>query len=310
MNERVAESESVAHPDNAPEVSVRTTSTLLLHFERLYGAARLADVFRRHTFSLSLDYLRTPTNFISLPFLESLADVLVKESGDSQFMRKAGLSMAGPEALGFVYYMVRAFGSLEICFRKAVEHSASYNRVGRFEIEKLERERLVLVYRSAAREQHRHICELRMGQFASFPTIWGLPPAEVTESQCQVMGADVCRYHLHWTDPLPMWGRYTGLLLGIVAGVGTSMVGLGHPAFTLTVLPMAGISLGSWMDLRREMRRKDVALNEQAQGMMGSLEELQQRYDEMFRINVALEDRVAARTRELTEANVRLEAAL
>ncbi|HEY0096564.1 MAG TPA: ATP-binding protein, partial [Archangium sp.] len=48
----------------------------------------------------------------------------------------------------------------------------------------------------------------------------------------------------------------------------------------------------------------------QAEGMMGSLEELQQRYDEMFRINVALEDRVAARTRELTEANVRLEAAL
>jgi signal transduction histidine kinase len=306
-----AETETVAHPDNAPEISVRTTSTLLLYFERHYGASRLSDVFRRHPFSLSLSYLRTPTNFISLRFLEHLAEVLVKESGDAQFMRKAGISLAAsPEALGFVYYMIRAFGSLEMCFRKAVEHSSSYNRVGSFEIERLERERLVLAYRSAQPEQGRHICELRMGQFASFPTIWGLPPADVSESQCQVQGADCCRYHLRWMDPLPMWGRYTGLLLGAVGGVGASMLGLGHPAFTVTSLSLAGVSLGGWVDLRREMRRKDEALNEQAQGMMGSLEELQQRYDEMFRINVALEDRVAARTRELTEANVRLEAAL
>ncbi|MFY0530183.1 ATP-binding protein [Archangium gephyra] len=307
----VAEEETAPHPDNAPEVSVRTTSTLLLYFERQYGASRLSEVFRDNPFSLSLEYLRTPTNFISLRFLEQLSEVLVKESGDPQFMRRAGISLAAsPEALGFVYYMVRAFGSLEICFRKTVEHSASFNRVGSFEIEKLERERLVLAYRSTVPESGRHICELRMGQFASFPTIWGLPPAEVSESQCQVQGADCCRYHLRWMDPLPMWGRYTGLLVGAVGGVGASMLGLGHPAFTVTSMSLAGVSLGSWLDLRREMRRKDEALNEQAQGMMGSLEELQQRYDEMFRINVALEDRVAARTRELTEANVRLEAAL
>ena len=304
------DSEQAAHPDNAPEVSVRTTSTLLLYFERQYGSPRLAQVFRDHTFSLTLDYLRTPTNFISLRFLEALADVLVKESGDPQFMRKAGLSMVGPEALGFVYYMIRALGSLEICFRKTVEYSPSYNRVGAFDIESLERERMVLSYRSDVPEKSRHICELRMGQFASFPTIWGLPSAEVTESQCQVMGADRCRYHLRWMDPLPMWGRYTGLLLGAVGGVVSSMMGLGHPAFTVTALSITGLSLGSWLDIRRELKRKDQALNEQAQGMEGSLEELQQRYDEMFRINVALEDRVSARTLELTEANVRLEAAL
>ncbi len=310
MNELEAESERTHHPDNAPEIGVRVTSTLLLYFERRYGAAQLADVFRRHAFSLSLDYLRTTTNFISLPFLERLADVLVAESKDPQFMRKAGLSMASPDALGFAYYMIRAFGSLEICFRKTVELTASFNRVGHFEIEQLERERLVLTYRSTARERHRHICELRMGQFASFPTIWGLPPAEVSESQCQVLGADACRYHLRWIDPLPMWGRYMGLLLGAMSGVGASLFGLGHTAFTISVMSIAGVSLGSWWDLSREMGRKDEALSEQAEGMMGSLEELQQRYDEMFRINVALEDRVAARTREITETNVRLEAAL
>lgn len=304
------QNEGDAHPDNAPEVSVRTTSTLLLYFERQYGTARLAEVFRNHDFNLSLEYLRTPTNFISLRFLEELSEVLVRESGDPQFMRKAGLCMVSPEALGFVYYIIRGLGSLEISYRTAVEYSPSYNRVGRFEIESFERERMVLSYRSEIRENNRHICELRMGQFASFPTIWKLPVAEVTESQCQVSGADRCRYHFRWMDPLPMWGRYTGLLLGAVGGVVSSMLGLGHPAFTVTALAFTGLSLGSWLDIRRELVRKNEALNEQTQGMMGSLEELQQRYDEMFRINVALEDRVSARTLELTEANVRLEAAL
>ncbi|WP_257463281.1 ATP-binding response regulator [Archangium lipolyticum] len=297
--------------DNAPDVSVRTTcASLLLYFEHTYGVARLEDVWARHRPSLSLEYLRTTTNFISLRFLESLAELLVKESGDVHFMRKAGLFLASPEALGFAYYMLRAFGSVPVCYRKTIDLSPSFNRVGHFEILRLERGRMELQYRSRVPEINRNICELRMGQFSSFPTIWGLPPAEVHESQCQVQGAEGCRYHLRWMDPLPTWGRYTGLLAGVVGGVGASMLGLGPAGFTVAALGLAGVSLGNWWDLRREMRRKDEALNEQAKGMMGSLEELQQRYDEMFRINVALEDRVASRTRELTEANARLETAL
>jgi signal transduction histidine kinase len=295
---------------NAPEVSVRTTSTLLLYFERRFGKERLHRLWIDHPLSLSLEYLSTSTNFISLRFLEEFAELLVKESGDVQFMHKAGLFMATPDALGFAYYLFRALGSVAVCYRKVVELTPSYNRMGAFDIELLERGRMELTYRSRVPERNRNICELRMGQFASLPTIWGLPPAEVTESQCQVHGAESCRYHLRWISLVPTWGRYVGLLVGVVGGVGASMLGLGHPAFTVSSLGLAGVSLGTWVDLRREMRRKDELLNEQAKGMMGSLAELQQRYDEMFRINVALEDRVAARTRELTEANARLEMAL
>jgi len=302
--------EATVVPDNAPEVGVRTTSTLLLYFERLYGTDRLRSMWSRFDIPLSLEYLRTPTNFISLRFLERLADAMVQESGDPQFMRNAGLFMASPQSLGFVYYMLRAFGSPQICYRRTIEFSPSYNRVGHFEIETLERERVALSYRSAVPEHSRHICELRMGQFASFPTIWGLPPAEVQEETCQVNGSDACRYRLRWVEPPTAWGRYAGLMLGVAGGTAASMLGWGDPVFTIGVLGLAGMSMGSWLDLRREMHRKDEALSEQTKGMMGSLEELQQRYDEMFRINLALEDRVATRTREITEANTRLAAAL
>lgn len=284
-------------PDNAPEVSVRATSTLLLYFEHRYGAERLAKVWRDHGFTLGLDYMRQPTNYVSLRFLERVAAALREESGDSRFMREAGLFTASPQALGFVFYMLRAFGSPKACYKQTIDFSPSYNRVGTFAVDLLEHKRLKLSYRSSIPEQNRNVCELRMGQFASFPTIWGLAPAEVRETECQVLGGEACRYHLTWTDPPTLWGHYLGLLLGMVCGLLATHLGWGDALFSVTSLGVGGFALGGWLDRRREIKRKDELLAAQAQANMGSLRELQQRYDEVFGSNVALEDRVVARTR-------------
>lgn len=296
--------------DDALEVSVRTTSTLLLYFERRFGSRRLQDFWQRERFSLPLEYVRNPANFISLRFLEQMAERLVAESGDPQFMRKAGLFMAVPEALGFAYYVLRAFGSPQMCYLKTVELTATYNRVGQFTVEELEREQMVLSYHSRVPERHRLICELRMGQFASFPTIWGLPPAEVTESECQVRGDAVCRYHLRWSSPPTMLGRYIGLLTGVCSGVVAHLAGWVPLPVGFGLLPATGLAMGAWVDLASELRRKEAMLAEQSKGMMGSLDELRQRNDELYRNKLELEDRVAARTRDLSETNARLEQAL
>ncbi|MCE9666796.1 ATP-binding protein [Myxococcus stipitatus] len=302
--------ESPITPDNAPEVGTRATATLLLYFERRYGAERLVELWRHHGFKLGLDYMRTPTNFVSLRFLERVASVLQEESGDPTFMRQAGLFTASPEALGFVYYMLRAVGSPRLCYRQTIDMSPGYNRVGAFHVERLERERLDFTYRSSIPEQDRNICELRMGQFASFPTIWGLSPAEVRELECQIHGAPACRYHLTWSDPPSLWGHHMGLVLGTVCGLGASAMGLGSPMFCVASLAATGFAVGGWLDGRKELKGKNEALRAQDQAITGSLAELQQRYDEIFRANVALEDRVAERTLALKDANGKLEAAL
>ena len=302
--------EEAESPDNAPEVSVRTTSTLLLYFARTYGEARLAALWTREAVPLSLDYLRTPANFISLGFLERLSAMLTKESGDVRFMRHAGLFLASPDAMGFAYYLLRAFGSPRMCYLKTIELAPSYNRVGAFEVEQLEQKKLLLAYRSRIPESNRDICELRMGQFASIPTIWGLAPAEVKELECQVTGGPACRYQLTWMDPVTQWGHHLGLLLGTVGGLAASALDWGHPLFCVASLAAAGFSVGGWLDGRRKLRGKDEALTSQSQAIMGSLLELQARYDDVFRTNVALEDRVAERTQALSEANAKLEASL
>ncbi len=67
-----------------------------------------------------------------------------------------------------------------------------------------------------------------MGQFASFPTIWGLPPAVVEETRCQAEGADSCHYRLRWTNPVSNVRIPLGALVGALLGV--AIAALGHAA--------------------------------------------------------------------------------
>ncbi len=300
----------VQTPDDAPELGVRAVGVLLLYFEREYGRERLLEMWRRRGFSLSLEYVTTMTNFVSLNFIERIIDALITESGDPAFMRKAGMLTASPQALGFLFHILRTFGNPAQTYRKMVELQPTFNRAGAFTIEKLGFNSMELSYKSHIPESNRNLCEGRMAQFASIPTIWKRPPAEVVEYQCQINGADCCRYHVRWTNPVRSWWSVIGLVSGAVGGLGAGMSGVAPATVMVPTLALGGASFGAWLDARGELRRKDELLAGQNEGLMQSLSELQQRYSDMFRINLALEDRVAARTRELTEANARLETAL
>jgi signal transduction histidine kinase len=297
-------------PDDAPELSVRAVSVLLLYFRREYGEERLRQVWKKHDLGLSLDYVTTLTNFISFQFLERLVDALVAESGDPAFTRKAGRLAATPEAVGFLFHAVRAFGTAKAVYVKTVELFPTLNRVGEFNIESLSNNHMVLAYRSRVTERNRNLCEGRMAQLASIPTIWDLPPAQVMELQCHVRGADCCRYELSWHETVRGWRMGAGLLAGVAVGTGMGLMGLGSLPVLVPSIALGAASFGAWMDSRMEVRRKDEYLAAQNEGLLQSLRDLERRYDEVYRSNLALEDRVAARTRELTETNAKLEAAL
>jgi signal transduction histidine kinase len=297
-------------PDDAPHVGVRALAFLLLYFRRNYGEERLREFWKRQNFRLSLDYVSTMTNFVSLGFLERLVELLIEETGDPALTRKAGMLIATPEALGFLFHIFRTFGTPASCYRKTVELLPTFNRVGRFNIEVMGNNHMVLAYKSTIPERNRHLCEGRMAQFAYIPTIWNLPPARVMELQCQVRGADRCLYELTWHEPVRGWRMGAGLLAGVAVGTGMGLLGLGPIQVLVPAVALGAASFGAWLDARQEVRRKDEYLAAQNEGLEQSLRDLERRYDEVYQSNVALEDRVSARTRELTEANVKLEGAL
>lgn len=303
---------AAAAADDAPEVSVRVTSPLLQLFESQRGAAALEQVISSLGLTVTIAYLKNRSNFISLRCLQRIADALSRESGDPLFAQKAGAMTIAPQSLGFVYYMLRAFGSPRQTYEKTVALAPAYNRVGSFRIERLSQDLLELSYRSTVPETSRVICEFRMAQFAAVPTIWGLPAAQVVESHCQVSGADRCQYSLRWKPhrPAPLAAiALTGIgALGALAVLRTvdQVPGWMGAAVLLAALT----SLGLWLATRAELRRKEEYLASTNEGLMSSFLELQVRYGELHQAKLELEDRVSARTQELSEANARLAASL
>ncbi|MBJ6763258.1 response regulator [Myxococcaceae bacterium JPH2] len=298
-------------PADTPEISVRTLRGFLLHFEEAYGRERLAALWEREKLPLPLSYVETLSHFVSLRFVESMLDLMVRDSGDPEFATKAGMRIASPGAMGFAYYMLKALATPAVCYERTVELGPTFNRVGTFRIVQMGSDQMVLRYTSRIPEHGRNLCRARMGNFASLPTIWDLAPAEVRETQCHVEGAPCCEYHLRWQALPPVaWRRYVGGLVGVVGGLMAHALALGPAGFSVGAFALTGSALGAWLDTRAELERKDLQLNEQHQGLKRSLEDLQRRNEEIFRTNLELEDRVEARTRELSEANSKLEAAL
>lgn len=286
-----------------PELSTRTTKVHLLYFERRYGRARLEQVWKEAGLALPLSHMEDLNQFVSLDFVEEVFETLTSASGDPDFCFTAGLEMATPEALGFAYFLLKAVGRPSLMYKKTIELGPSYNRVGHFNVERLLNNAMTLTYRSSRPERTRLLCRARQANFSCFPTIWKLPLAQVRETQCQVTGADCCRYEFEWQNPLPAWRRYAGFALGGAAGYGAHALGLAPVAFASPALALAGGSLGAWLDLRVELDRKSQFLDSQSEGMAQSLADL-------AKANVELEGRVTERTQELSTANHRLADAL
>ncbi len=290
-----------------PEVGARLLKTFLLSFEKRYGRARLEALWAERPMPLSLEYLAGPNNFVSLDFLELLLDELVRGSGDPDFMGFAASNIATPEALGFAYYILRSVGSPGLAYRKSVEFSPTYNRAGRFEIERESAWSMTLTYKSGRPERNRNSCIGRMANYAVFPTIWDLPPAQVIELQCQVNGADCCRYELTWQNPKPgTWRRWVGAALG--AALAPLAAHFGHFGLleTLASFIALGFGFGGWSDVRRLAAQKEGMLEQSTHAMRQSMDELQERAAEAFRVNVQLDQRVTERTSELSAALDRL----
>ncbi len=299
------------NPDTAPEHSCRALATVALYFEKIYGRDRLEETYRQLGSALPLEYVLDKKNFVSFDFVCRFVDLLADGSGDPDFARKSGLFIATPQAMGFAYYMLRALGTPKLAYQQVVKLGPSYNRTGRFEIEELTDRRLKLSFQSTRHEPNRRICDVRIGQFASFPTIWGLPPARVRETSCQVMGADKCRYEIAWNLPAqrPLLVAAVGAIIGASLAWFLFAPAVGHLAGSALGLAIGG-SLAAVLGYRAISRAQGELLRTQNEGLVGSMSDLESRYEEIRELNATLEKRVEQRTQELSIANAALQTAL
>jgi diguanylate cyclase (GGDEF)-like protein len=59
---------------------------------------------------------------------------------------------------------------------------------------------LVKVTPHSSQPRHAHLCEMTKGILTSVPTLFGMPPALVSEHECSARGGRACLYALSWDD--------------------------------------------------------------------------------------------------------------
>jgi response regulator RpfG family c-di-GMP phosphodiesterase/signal transduction histidine kinase len=297
-----------------PELSNRILKPLLIQFRRQQGVASLREIVSSLGLGGGIDvaFLEDDTGWVSFSDGQRLIDALCVGSGDPQFARRAGQVTASAEALGMAYTILKAFGSPELCYRKTLEVSKLYNRAGAFSLTQLGRSRVAFTYHSNLPEPNRNFCEYRIGQFESFPTIWGMPLARSRELTCQVRGAANCSYEFVWVNRAFAAQGALGALAGAVAAFLADR--LFHLPWPLVLSLAGGVGLGGWIGTTfsayRQIKDRDQLLERQNEDALQAVESLQSRFDELQGLNATLDTKVSQRTHALKEASDKLEAAL
>jgi response regulator RpfG family c-di-GMP phosphodiesterase/signal transduction histidine kinase len=300
--------------ETTPELSNRLMKSLLVHFKNQFGDGALRRVIDEMALGPEVDtaYLLDATSWISFETGQKIIDGLTKASGDSQFPRLAGRIMATREILGTAWTILKAFGSPQLCYRETMDRSRFFNRIGAFDVRKLDSSHLTVTYRSLRPEPNRHFCEYRMGQLESFPTIWGLPAAKGTELGCQVRGDACCTYEFTWINRSLRWGILIGVPAAMLVGWYLN-ISLEHPWPTSAAL-LTGMGFGSlfgmYVDNYRHGAQRDELVRQQNDDAIRAMYDLEVKFDQLQGLNATLDQKVAGRTLELKQTTEKLEAAL
>jgi len=115
------------------------------------------------------------------------------------------------------------------------------------------------------------VCGMREGMLEAVPTLFGLLPATVRETQCAFEGAENCEFEVRWSH-MPRRGLLAGAGLGALLGAGlvtASGLAVWALAIGIPLFALLGAAAGRAVDLAQQLeavggaRRGHLALLEQ-----------------------------------------------
>jgi serine/threonine-protein kinase len=203
--------------------------------------------------------------------LRAIAEVLGRDA-----IRHRGDWATHPEALGFLVRMLRASERPLDAYRYLAQNAREVTRVGSWEFDESPEPKSKrkgsdhgarMTYRPrpegeessdrADVEGEELLCDARAGELASFPRIWGLADAEVTQDACLAKGGDACVYTVRWSQRRSREGLILGASgSGVVCGA--VVTAAGGPVAGLLAAAL-GALLGGGVGHMRDRSREDSA---------------------------------------------------
>ncbi|HEX4760739.1 MAG TPA: diguanylate cyclase [Thermoleophilaceae bacterium] len=178
-------------------------SVLLRRVRKDGGERAVIDLLERAGSTRTPEYLDDVSNWISYEEAMTLFDAAEDLTGDAGIARRVGEQTLSQHAGTPVATLLRSLGSPEEVLNKVTLAAAKFTTVAEMDAVDVAPGRGVV----AARDRegfpgHRHHCTWRAGLLSQTTVLFGLPAANVEESECVLRGDAQCTYVVTWDKDL------------------------------------------------------------------------------------------------------------
>ena len=215
--------DTVAETPTKKEISCRVTRTLLMYV-REANSGSLGNLLD----GLELDeaYLSDPENWVSHAFLQRLYHRMIDILEDENAVYKMAAASGRFQSLGLLERIGRLLGNPKLLFAQAPRYNKLLKLNGDVHIREIGDSWVILEDRYHDNSQKtRYDCDYTRGIITMMPTLFGMPPADVREVECQVLpevygdrfwsdepeqGCRGCLYRIEWRAKSrpPFWKRF------------------------------------------------------------------------------------------------------
>jgi signal transduction histidine kinase len=125
--------------------------------------------------------------------------------------------------------------------------------ISAFKCEMLGNGRVRMRYETT-RKESRLMCLSRQAQIEQVPTLWGMPPAHLSETRCVTRGDDACTYEIHVFEPRRWLPAAAGATLGAGLNLAWLLSGF-HRSHEQPLTWLASVTVGCLLGHLYEYRR-------------------------------------------------------
>jgi diguanylate cyclase (GGDEF)-like protein len=200
----LAEADKMAAPEDvARHICCTLTNVVLGLIRTADGEAGVAALLERAGSKRPASYLENIENWISLDEACALLEAGVHQTGDPMFARRVGEQTLNRHVGTQIATLLRSLGSPEAVLQAVAQTAPKFSTVT--EMETLDAGPGHGVVRAVAREGFTRrplLCDWTTGMVAGLTGLFGLPPADVEETECQARGGAQCLYTVTWDAEL------------------------------------------------------------------------------------------------------------
>src|SRR3954469_291773 len=197
------DSEQLEQASQRGQVGCSMSSVLLRRVRSVSGDDVVAALLIRATSPRTAAYLENVNNWIDYDEAVALFEAAAELTGDADIGLHVGEDMVRQHAGTSVATLLRSLGSPEAILEQVAVTVTKFSTVTAMEPREVGPGRaLVRAFARPGFERDRHLCHWTRGVLSQSTVLFGLPPATVEESQCQVDGAPDCLYEVSWDAAL------------------------------------------------------------------------------------------------------------